>query len=85
MVIKPAEDASLSTVRLAELLAEAGLPDGVLNVVTGIGPVAGQALSHHPDVDKVSFTGSAAVGQSIPGHIDGRFRKVVLEDRKSVV
>ncbi|MDI9896853.1 aldehyde dehydrogenase family protein [Rhodococcus sp. IEGM 1381] len=79
VVIKPAEDASLSTLRLAELAATAGIPDGVLNVVTGLGAVAGAALASHSGVDKVSFTGSAAVGQSIQSFAGTSFRKLVLE------
>lgn len=79
IVLKPAEDASLSTLKLVELFAEAGLPDGVVNVVTGIGSIAGAALAAHPDVDKVTFTGSPAVGQTIPTHVGGKFRKIVLE------
>jgi len=63
VVLKPAEESPLSALRLAELAAEAGLPDGVLNVVLGSGPVAGQALGRHPDVDVLAFTGSTAVGK----------------------
>jgi 4-(gamma-glutamylamino)butanal dehydrogenase len=63
VVLKPAEESPLSALRLAELAAEAGLPDGVLNVVPGGGPVAGQALGRHPDVDVIAFTGSTAVGK----------------------
>jgi hypothetical protein len=63
VVLKPAEESPLSVLRLAELSAEAGLPDGVLNVVPGEGPVAGQALGVHPDVDAVTFTGSTPVGK----------------------
>jgi gamma-glutamyl-gamma-aminobutyraldehyde dehydrogenase len=63
VVLKPAEESPLSALRLAELAAEAGLPDGVLNVVPGTGPVAGQALGRHPDVDVLAFTGSTAVGK----------------------
>jgi len=63
VVLKPAEESPLSALRLAELAAEAGLPDGVLNVVPGSGPVAGQALGRHPDVDVLAFTGSTAVGK----------------------
>lgn len=62
IVIKPAEDACLSVLRLAELAAEAGLPEGVLNVVTGYGHEAGAALSAHPAIDFISFTGSPEVG-----------------------
>src|SRR5450830_1819855 len=61
-VVKPAEDACLSLLRVAELAAEAGLPDGVLNVVTGRGASAGEALALHMDVDALAFTGSGAVG-----------------------
>lgn len=63
VVLKPAEESPLSALRLAELAHEAGLPAGVLNVVTGAGPVVGQALGRHPDVDAVAFTGSTAVGK----------------------
>jgi gamma-glutamyl-gamma-aminobutyraldehyde dehydrogenase len=62
-VLKPAEESPLSALRLAELADEAGLPPGVLNVVTGDGPVAGKALGLHPDVDVVTFTGSTPVGK----------------------
>lgn len=63
LVLKPAEDASLSALRVAELAVEAGLPKGVFNVVTGYGNEAGEALGRHPLVDKVTFTGSPAVGR----------------------
>ncbi|MEU6096949.1 aldehyde dehydrogenase [Streptomyces sp. NPDC047079] len=63
VVLKPAEQTSLAALRLAALATEAGLPDGVLNVVPGRGEVAGQALGRHPDVDKIAFTGSAAVAR----------------------
>ena len=65
VVLKPAEVASLSLLRLAELCAEAGLPEGVLNVVTGLGSVAGEALGLHRDVDVLTFTGSGAVGRKL--------------------
>jgi acyl-CoA reductase-like NAD-dependent aldehyde dehydrogenase len=58
LVVKPAEDASLTTIRIAELALEAGIPEGVFNVVTGYGAEAGAALSSHPLVDYVTFTGS---------------------------
>nr|WP_277349834.1 aldehyde dehydrogenase [Planosporangium thailandense] len=64
VVLKPAEQSSLSALLLAELASEAGLPDGVLNVVPGLGPVAGAALGLHPDVDKIAFTGSVEVGRA---------------------
>lgn len=63
VVLKPAEQSPLSALRLAELAVEAGLPDGVLNVVTGFGDEAGEALGLHPDVDVIAFTGSTAVGK----------------------
>ncbi|BCY10740.1 aldehyde dehydrogenase [Actinoplanes sp. L3-i22] len=63
VVLKPAEESPLSVLRLAELAVEAGLPDGVLNVVPGEGPIAGRALGRHPDVDAVTFTGSTPVGK----------------------
>lgn len=65
VVLKPASQASLAVLRLAELAVEAGLPEGVLNVVTGPGPVVGDALARHPDVGKVAFTGSTEVGKSL--------------------
>jgi gamma-glutamyl-gamma-aminobutyraldehyde dehydrogenase len=65
VVVKPSEDASLSLLRLAELCVEAGLPPGVLNVVTGRGAVAGQALGMHKDVDVLAFTGSGSVGRRL--------------------
>jgi gamma-glutamyl-gamma-aminobutyraldehyde dehydrogenase len=65
VVLKPAEGASLTLLRLAELFAEAGLPDGVLNVVTGRGAVAGEAIGLHMGVDVLAFTGSGAVGRRL--------------------
>jgi gamma-glutamyl-gamma-aminobutyraldehyde dehydrogenase/4-guanidinobutyraldehyde dehydrogenase/NAD-dependent aldehyde dehydrogenase len=63
VVLKPAEQGPLLSLRLAELAADAGVPDGVLNVVPGIGEVAGRAVGLHPDIDKVAFTGSTEVGK----------------------
>ncbi|MEM9198452.1 MAG: aldehyde dehydrogenase [Pseudomonadota bacterium] len=63
MVVKPAEQTSLTALRLAELAKEAGVPDGVLNVVTGFGPEAGEPLGRHMDVDAITFTGSTEVGR----------------------
>jgi acyl-CoA reductase-like NAD-dependent aldehyde dehydrogenase len=63
VVLKPAEQSPLSALALAELAAQAGIPDGVLNVVPGYGEEAGQALGRHPDVDKIAFTGSVPVGR----------------------
>ncbi len=65
IVVKPAEIASLSLLRLAEICQEAGLPDGVLNVVTGKGSIAGEALALHMDVDVMAFTGSGATGRRL--------------------
>ena len=65
IVMKPAELTSLSALRIGELALEAGLPPGVLNIVTGPGRVVGDALVNHPDVDKVTFTGSPGVGRGI--------------------
>jgi aldehyde dehydrogenase (NAD+) len=59
MVLKPAEEASLVALRIGELLTEAGVPDGVVNIVTGFGETVGARLAEHPDVDKVAFTGSS--------------------------
>ncbi len=64
VVLKPAETTSLTALRLAEIFAEAGLPDGVVNIVTGAG-ATGSALVNHPDVDKIAFTGSTEVGKAI--------------------
>jgi gamma-glutamyl-gamma-aminobutyraldehyde dehydrogenase len=63
LVLKPPEQASLSTLRLAELAARAGIPETVFNVVPGLGEVAGRALGLHPDVDMIRFTGSTEVGR----------------------
>ena len=65
MVIKPSEHASASTLELGKLCAEAGLPDGVVNIVTGFGDDCGDPLVRHPGVDKISFTGSTAVGSAV--------------------
>jgi acyl-CoA reductase-like NAD-dependent aldehyde dehydrogenase len=65
VVLKPASQSPLTALRLAELASEAGLPDGVLNVVPGPGPVVGTALARHPGVDKIAFTGSTDVGKSL--------------------
>jgi phenylacetaldehyde dehydrogenase len=79
VVLKPAEQTPLSAIRLAELAQEAGVPDGVLNVVTGFGETAGAALAAHPDVDKVAFTGSTEVGKLILQAAAGNLKKVTLE------
>ena len=80
IVVKPAELTSLSTLRMAELASEAGLPDGVFNVVPGLGETAGQALGRHPDVDMVSFTGSTEVGRYFLRYAaESNLKRVVLE------
>jgi phenylacetaldehyde dehydrogenase len=79
VVLKPAEHTPLSALRLGELIMEAGFPKGVVNVVPGIGPVAGEALAAHPDVDKVAFTGSTEVGKRIVDAAKGNLKKVTLE------
>jgi len=79
VVLKPAEQTPLSAVRLGELMLEAGLPDGVVNVVTGFGETAGAALAAHPGVDKIAFTGSTEVGRLIARAATGNLKKVSLE------
>ena len=79
VVLKPAEDASLSVLRVVELLHEAGMPPGVVNVVTGYGPVAGEALSRHPDVDRIAFTGSTETGRRIIEASSVNMKKLQLE------
>ena len=79
LVVKPAEDASLTTIRMAELALEAGFPAGVFNVVTGYGAQAGAALSAHPDIDYVTFTGSPATGTAIQSAAAGNNRGVTME------
>jgi len=79
IVLKPAEQTPLSALLLAELIAEAGFPDGVVNVVTGYGETAGAALAAHPDVDKIAFTGSTEVGKLIVQASAGNLKKVSLE------
>jgi phenylacetaldehyde dehydrogenase len=79
VVLKPAEQTPLSALRLGELALEAGLPPGVLNIVTGFGETAGAALARHPDVDKVAFTGSTEVGKLIVRAAADNLKKVSLE------
>jgi gamma-glutamyl-gamma-aminobutyraldehyde dehydrogenase len=80
LVVKPPEQASLSTLRLAELAASAGIPEGVFNVVPGLGKVAGRALGLHPDVDVISFTGSTEVGREFLRYsADSNLKEIVLE------
>lgn len=79
VVLKPAEQTPLSAIILAELIAEAGFPEGAINIVTGFGTSAGAALAAHPLVDKVSFTGSTLVGKGIVHASTGNLKRVTLE------
>jgi aldehyde dehydrogenase (NAD+) len=79
VVMKPAEDASLSVLRTAELLLEAGVPEGVVNVVAGFGSEAGAALAAHPDVDRIAFTGSAETGRKIVQASASNMKRLQLE------
>ncbi|MFN3944232.1 MAG: aldehyde dehydrogenase family protein [Allosphingosinicella sp.] len=79
IVLKPAEQTSLTALRLADLAAEAGLPAGVLNIVTGLGETAGDRMVRHPDVDKVAFTGSTEVGKIINRNATETLKRVTLE------
>jgi phenylacetaldehyde dehydrogenase len=79
VVLKPAEQTPLTALRLGELFAEAGFPDGVVNVVPGFGETAGAALAAHHDVDKIAFTGSTEVGKLIVAASTGNLKKVSLE------
>jgi phenylacetaldehyde dehydrogenase len=79
VVLKPAEETPLAALRLGELMQEVGLPDGVVNIITGFGDVVGAALAAHPGVDKVSFTGSTEVGRKVLQAAAGNLKKVTLE------
>ncbi|GAB4432413.1 MAG: aldehyde dehydrogenase family protein [Chloroflexi bacterium OHK40] len=79
VVAKPAETTPLTTLRIAELFAAAGLPPGVFNVVTGSGPVAGEALVSHPAVRRVAFTGGTETGRRVMALAGPRFKRVSLE------
>jgi betaine-aldehyde dehydrogenase len=79
VVMKPAELTPLSTLRVAELAKQVGFPKGVINIVPGYGNVAGQYLAEHPDVDKIAFTGSTAVGRKIVQASAGNLKRVQLE------
>jgi phenylacetaldehyde dehydrogenase len=78
-VLKPSEEAPLTALRLGAMCLEAGVPPGVVNMVTGLGEEAGQSLVEHPGVDKVSFTGSTEVGRSIVRAAAGNLKKLTLE------
>jgi len=79
VILQPAEQTPLSCLLLGELVQEAGIPDGVVNIVPGYGETAGAALAAHPDVDKVAFTGSTEVGKLILQAAAGNLKKVSLE------
>lgn len=79
VILKPAEQTPLSALRLGELVLEAGIPEGVVNIVPGYGPTAGAALAEHPGVDKIAFTGSTEVGRIIHEAAAGNLKRVSLE------
>ncbi len=79
IIIKPSEDTSLVALRLGEIFCAAGFPDGVFNVVTGLGETVGAALANHHDVDKITFTGSTEVGRALVRASAGNLKKVSLE------
>ncbi len=76
-ILKPAEQTPLSALRLAELIQEAGIPEGVVNVLPGFGEIAGDALVRHKGVDKIAFTGSTEIGKKIL--MNGGIKRVTLE------
>jgi acyl-CoA reductase-like NAD-dependent aldehyde dehydrogenase len=78
-LLKPAEETPLSALKLEGIFREAGVPDGVINVLTGYGETTGAAITAHPDVDKVAFTGSTEVGKLIVKAAAGNLKKVMLE------
>lgn len=79
VILKPAEQTPLTALRIGELLLEAGIPEGVVNIVTGFGETAGAAIARHPDIDKVAFTGSTEVGKLILQASAGNLKRVSLE------
>ena len=79
VVLKPAEQTPMTAIRFGQLVMEAGFPAGIVNVVPGFGATAGAALSGHPDVDKITFTGSTEVGRHIVQAATGNLKKVTLE------
>jgi phenylacetaldehyde dehydrogenase len=79
VILKPAEQTSLTALRLADLVAEAGIPAGVVNVITGYGHVSGDRLAKHPDVDKIAFTGSTEIGKLINKNATDTLKHVTLE------
>lgn len=79
VILKPAEDTSLTTLRLGELIVEAGFPAGVVNILTGRGQVTGRAMVAHNGIDKIAFTGSTQVGKEIVSAAKGNLKRVTLE------
>ncbi|WP_210251169.1 aldehyde dehydrogenase family protein [Bosea sp. F3-2] len=79
IVMKPAEITPLTSLKIAELMAQAGLPDGVFNMLPGLGSVAGQYIAEHPGIAKIAFTGSTATGRRIVQASSGNLKKVQLE------
>src|SRR5690606_26220101 len=79
VVIKPAPYTPLTLLRLAELATEVGIPDGVINVVTGMGQVVGRAITRHPDIKTVAFTGSTATGRDVVLNASETHKPVILE------
>ncbi len=79
VVVKPAEQTPLSALRFAELVVQADLPPGLINIVTGLGTTAGAALANHPDVDKLTFTGSTGVGKALVHAAAGNLKRLTLE------
>ena len=79
LVLKPAEQTSLTALRLADLIVEAGFPAGVINIITGNGHTAGDRMVKHPDVDKVAFTGSTEIGKVINRNATATLKRVTLE------
>lgn len=79
VILKPAEDTSLTSIRLAQLIIEAGMPPGVVNILTGRGEITGRALVEHPNVNKVAFTGSTSVGKEILAGACDNLKRVTLE------
>lgn len=79
VVVKPSEETPLSALALGQIVLDAGLPAGVVNIINGVGAQAGQALAEHPGVDKISFTGSTATGRRIVQAALGNLKKVSLE------
>lgn len=79
LIIKPAELTPLTALKMCDLMREAGIPDGVVNVIPGLGQVAGTAMTAHPGISKIAFTGSTAVGKQIVQNALGNLKKVTLE------